>query len=74
MCMPMGGAGAAFGKYNPLTPPPAAPTFDSQFSSQLSAKKPVEAPITRDNPLLSRSQRAKLDTSNAAPATGLQSA
>jgi len=75
MCMAMGGSPQQMPQA--IAPPPPENNtlaFDKQFGAQMTAKKPGENLITRDNPLLAKSQRAALDAKNAAPAAnvGLQ--
>jgi hypothetical protein len=76
MCMAMGATPQMMP--TPVTPaPPAENTiaFDTKFNAEMKDKK-NDMTITRDNPLLAKSQRARLDarTGYEAPKTGLQSA
>jgi hypothetical protein len=60
-----------------VTPaPPAVNTlaFDTKFNAQMADRK-NDPTITRDNPLLAKSQRARLDARNGPaeqPTTGIQ--
>jgi len=76
MCMAMGGTPQQVAA--PVTPaPPVENTiaFDTKFNAEMKDKK-NDMTIQRDNPLLAKSQRARLDarTGYEPSQTGLQNA
>lgn len=78
MCMAMGATPQQMP--TPVTPPPPVENtlaFDTKFNAQMADRK-NDPTINRDNPLLAKSQRARLDartghgSTDATPTTGLQ--